>query len=258
MGYDRYVGEPAYRQLTELYRAVRLYVNFFPPSVKLQRKQREGARVRRVDDRARTPYQRLAASAVLDAPTRDRWETIAGTLDPVRLLRQIQALQDALWRHAVLPPSAQVTAPATSEVRFDAQACSTAMEMDGEVATVTMAEPGGTEPQRRRYRRTPRKLGPRTYRTRPDPFAGVWDEIRMEWETQPERTAKEAFHALQVRYPGQFPDIQLRTLQRRVQQWRASVIVAFDDQWLREDSVIAGSMPLPRRAVELAPAAPTG
>jgi len=31
VGYDRFVGEHAYRQLTELYRALRLYVNAFNP-----------------------------------------------------------------------------------------------------------------------------------------------------------------------------------------------------------------------------------
>src|SRR3712207_3342934 len=80
VGYDRYVGEPAYRQLTELYRAVRLYVNFFQPSLKLRTKQREGSRVRRTYDVARTPFQRVVASGVLDHPTRGRLEAIAEAL----------------------------------------------------------------------------------------------------------------------------------------------------------------------------------
>jgi hypothetical protein len=42
VGYDRLVGEHAYRQLTELYRALRLYVNCFQPSMKLLSKQRDG------------------------------------------------------------------------------------------------------------------------------------------------------------------------------------------------------------------------
>ena len=46
VGYDRLVGEHAYRQLTELYRALRLYVNCFQPSMKLLSKQREGKKVR--------------------------------------------------------------------------------------------------------------------------------------------------------------------------------------------------------------------
>ncbi len=59
VGYDRLVGEHAYRQLTELYRALRLYVNCFQPSMKLLSKQREGKQVRCVYDPAKTPLQRL-------------------------------------------------------------------------------------------------------------------------------------------------------------------------------------------------------
>src|SRR5450432_1659168 len=40
VGYDRFVGEQAYRQLGEVYRALRLYVNCFQPSMKLQSKDR--------------------------------------------------------------------------------------------------------------------------------------------------------------------------------------------------------------------------
>jgi hypothetical protein len=257
VGYDRYVGEAAYRQLAELYRAVRLYVNFFQPSVKLRAKQREGSRVRRSYDVARTPFQRLGASGVLDGATHARLEAIVQALDPVRLLRQIQTLQDALWRHAILPPTAMAaqTTP-FSAVRFDVQGCSTA-EL-GAVSTGKGDDLTGLEQRRRRYRRTPRTLGPRTYRTRPDPFADVWDEVRADLEIDPECTAKAAFQALQARYPGRFPDVQLRTLQRRLQAWRASVIVAFDDQWLREDALTSQVLPLALRAVAVAARAPSG
>jgi hypothetical protein len=56
VGYDRLEGLPAYRQLTELYRAVRLYVNFFQPSMKLRDKQRAGAKVKCTYDLARRPF----------------------------------------------------------------------------------------------------------------------------------------------------------------------------------------------------------
>ena len=39
VGYERFAGEAAYRQPTKLYRAVRLYVNCFQPSMKLVSKQ---------------------------------------------------------------------------------------------------------------------------------------------------------------------------------------------------------------------------
>src|SRR5712691_3035309 len=67
VGYDRLVGEQAYRQLTELYRALRLYVNCFQPSMKLLSKQRDGKKVQCVFDSAKTPLQRLFLSSVLPA-----------------------------------------------------------------------------------------------------------------------------------------------------------------------------------------------
>ena len=45
VGYDRFVGEHALRQLEELYRALRLYVNCFQPSMKLVAKQRNGKKI---------------------------------------------------------------------------------------------------------------------------------------------------------------------------------------------------------------------
>ena len=62
VGYDRYEGSLAYRQLAELYRVVRLYVNFFQPSMKLTTKTRDGSRVTKRYDIAQTPYQRLSNS----------------------------------------------------------------------------------------------------------------------------------------------------------------------------------------------------
>ena len=64
VGYDRFTGEFSYRQLTEVYRALRVYVNCFQPSMKLQEKQREGEKVRRRYDHAQTPMQRLLLSDV--------------------------------------------------------------------------------------------------------------------------------------------------------------------------------------------------
>ena len=59
VGYARFEGEHAYRQLGEIYQALRLYVNGFQPSMKLQAKQYDGRKVRRIYDAAKTPLQRL-------------------------------------------------------------------------------------------------------------------------------------------------------------------------------------------------------
>jgi hypothetical protein len=60
-----------------------------------------------------------------------------------------------------------------------------------------------------------------TWRTRPDPFADVWEEVRSKLEINPGLEAKTLFQYLQRKYPGKFSDGQLRTMQRRVKQWRS-------------------------------------
>jgi hypothetical protein len=93
---------------------------------------------------------------------------------PVRLLRQIERLQAALWRSAEADGSDTAHAAAVqAAVRFDLDACATPTSPDGD----------GLKdwPSSRRdgwmRRRSRKPLGPRTYRTRPDPFAGVWSEV---------------------------------------------------------------------------------
>ena len=62
----------------------------------------------------------------------------------------------------------------------------------------------------------------RTWRTREDPFADVWEGVRQQVETSPGLEAKTIFEALQRESPGKYADGQLRTLQRRLKQWRAT------------------------------------
>src|SRR6266496_2288919 len=74
VGYDRYEGEAAYCQLVELYRALRLYVNFFQPSLKLKEKHRQGTTVRRTYAPAQTPFERLCAASILTTELETRLE----------------------------------------------------------------------------------------------------------------------------------------------------------------------------------------
>jgi hypothetical protein len=249
VGYDRFAGEQAYRQLAELYRAVRLYVNGFQPSMKLRTKHREGSRVSRTYHDARTPLQRLVASAALPRDIQDRLVALFQALDPVRLLHQLHALQEALWQHAILPAGA--TADGTSSAptpvsarRFDVQdcglpACASRDANDAEdAATASRADLtallAGRALSKRKYRRSTKQT-PRTWRTRADPFASIWEEVRQRLEIAPERTAKAIFLELQREYPDRYPAGQLRTLQRRVKEWRAHAILQFDHRWLEEE-----------------------
>jgi hypothetical protein len=62
----------------------------------------------------------------------------------------------------------------------------------------------------------------RSWRTRSDPFDEVWEELRQQIQANPGLEAKTLFEALQRRQPGKFGDGQLRTLQRRIKNWRAT------------------------------------
>ena len=63
---------------------------------------------------------------------------------------------------------------------------------------------------------------PHTWRTRADPFANVWElEIEARLIDAPELEAKTLFeHLVSISEPGSYEPGQLRTLQRRVHQWR--------------------------------------
>jgi len=64
---------------------------------------------------------------------------------------------------------------------------------------------------------------PRRYwRSRPDPFAGVWDtEVVPLLRSAPKLMAITLLRKLQDDHPERFPDGLLRTLQRHIRQWRA-------------------------------------
>ena len=74
-----------------------------------------------------------------------------------------------------------------------------------------------------RARRLPgERKAERHWRTRQDDFSEVWPEIQEQLRTNPGLEAKTVLAAFQRQYPERFADGQLRTLQRRIEQWRAT------------------------------------
>jgi hypothetical protein len=191
---------------------------------------------------AQTPFERLIAAAILSTELETRLEAIFAALDPIRLLDQIGRLQEALWQHAVVRSSVLAAPQVDAPLRFTAT-----------VGGLTDQQPPTDTPpaplvhQKRAYHRKHPQL-PRWWRSRVDPFAEVWTDIEQWREANPSRTAKSLFVELQQRYPDRYPDVQLRTLQRRIARWRASVITTFDDQWLQEELLADAMLPRPLRA----------
>jgi len=106
VGYDRYNSRDALEALNRVYELLRLYVNFFQPVMKLVAKSRQGAKVHKIYDTARTPYQRLLEAGVLTEAKRAELATIYCGLNPVSLLRQINKNLERLWTLVECPAPA--------------------------------------------------------------------------------------------------------------------------------------------------------
>jgi hypothetical protein len=96
VGYGRYDTIEELEVLRELYSHLRLYVNFFQPQMKLVSKTRDGAKVTKRFDTARTPYQRVMESPFVDGRAKEQLTQTYLELNPAELKRAISALQDRL------------------------------------------------------------------------------------------------------------------------------------------------------------------
>ena len=86
LGGDRYDTPEAVAAINDRYwNELRLWLNLFLPSVKLQKKVRVGSKVRRVDDQPRTPFERVKASPQADQEKVARREAQRKSLDRFRL-----------------------------------------------------------------------------------------------------------------------------------------------------------------------------
>ena len=208
VGYDRFEGHKAWTALAQLYRMLGLYVNFFQPSLKLIEKERQGGKVLKKYDSAKTPFQRILLSEHVNLEQKKLLTTKYESLYPVALMTRLQVLQDELWRYSWGKKGHIDTNLVVNEK---------------DVGTRIKEEPEATSVLSRYYRSSKKvdfRNALRTWRTRKDPFENTWDEIRLRLEIMPETSAKEIILWLMEKYPNQYGKGQTRTLQRRIAQWR--------------------------------------
>jgi hypothetical protein len=90
LGYQRYDTDRQLTLINDLYdNELRLFLNFFQPSLKLKEKTRIGAKIKRKHDKAKTPYQRIMESPTIDEERKRRLKAIYDHLDPVLLKRKV-------------------------------------------------------------------------------------------------------------------------------------------------------------------------
>lgn len=98
VGYFRYDTQAERGLLNRIYDLHRLYFNHFLPQMKLKEKARTGSKVIRRYEDPKTPYQRLLESASVEETVKERLRQEYLTLNPAALRRQLNELQDTLWR----------------------------------------------------------------------------------------------------------------------------------------------------------------
>jgi hypothetical protein len=201
IGYDRYESIESWQLLSSLYRVARLYINFFQPSVKLTAKSRDGGRVHKKYESARTPYRRVLESASISEEKKAELQKLFYALDPVLLLNEIERLQAEFWSTAV-KDNGQSSATNT---------------LSNPVQSTTIVPVAPT--MHRRKRKNPEQIIPEKTGRKTN-LDEVWNEVCKELEQSPRLTPKEVMIMLSKRYPDKFRLTQISTVRDKLLKWR--------------------------------------
>ena len=100
VGYQRFDTAAELIVLKQLYATLRLYTNFFQPTMKLKSKERFGSRVKKSYHAPQTPYQRVLASAAVSSADKKRLQRQYRQLNPAALKRELDKQRQELFRLA--------------------------------------------------------------------------------------------------------------------------------------------------------------
>ena len=173
-GHDRYSGRIAGQAMVHPYKAVSAYVNYFQPSFKLLEKMRDGAKTIKRYSPPATPCDRLMQDDTITAQAKEEMSECRAKLDPVALLRSTSEAQSALAaRYPHTTHRKQLPVKAWSGFW---PACP---------AYGNRGKPGP------RIRRA--CAHPAHWRTRKEPFEGVWLDVLLWLEKDPDTNARDCW-----------------------------------------------------------------
>jgi hypothetical protein len=98
VGYDRWETEQELALLESIYDDLRLYINFFQPSLKLIAKERIDNKTFKRYDPAKTPYQRVLGRKDISLEAKARLAHLYVQLNPAELRRRIDQKLAKLWK----------------------------------------------------------------------------------------------------------------------------------------------------------------
>jgi len=98
VGYDRWETQQELALLQSIYDDLRLYINFFQPSLKLIAKERIDHKTFKRYDPAKTPYQRVLERKDISLEAKARLAHLCVQLNPAELRRRIDQKLAKLWK----------------------------------------------------------------------------------------------------------------------------------------------------------------
>lgn len=209
LGYERLEGPEATEAVNRLYGVARYFVNFFQPSFKLAEKHRQGAKVVKHYHPPQTPCERLMA--VEGFPEARKAELASATLelDPLGLLEEMRRIQRHLGQLVASRPGQPVV--------MDPPALQTFLK-----GLSTLWQEGDQKPFRKgRRRRKPREQWEPMGRPRLEAMEMAWAQVEAWLQLDPACTTVAILARLKNEFPELISNKQIRTLQRRVKEWRS-------------------------------------
>jgi len=219
VGYGRFVGADATAALERLYEVVRLNVNLFQPSFKLQEKTRIGARVIKRYHPPVPPAARVLAHPGVAEADKERLRALLETADPVLLFASVRAAQEELGKRVDRRGlNAKIEEPLVIDLRSFAANLKTAWKN------------GETRPTHRRpYRRT------KPWPKRSSMYEPYEARIKEWLKEEPTLSAATVLQRLAEIDPARFKEKNIRMVQRLVKAWRMEMagLIILDGAWIK-------------------------
>jgi hypothetical protein len=244
-GYNRFEGFDAEQSLYNLYAKLRLYINYFQPSLKLKSRTRNEGKITKLYDEAKTPYRRLLNSNISEK-IKNNLIIEYNSLDPVELLSQVQELQKEFMKHAwekeknmqkayeekiqeIKNDCAKIKKAIdnkdTKSIENEAENLKNNIVNNGAKKLLKSGESNlkNIKLESYKFTRKPRRKSPlsKSASLKNDIFKDVWDdEVLTELNNNNGIAATEILNKLICKYPEKFHVGHVRTFQRRVSRWR--------------------------------------
>lgn len=208
LGYDRLAGPEATEAVNRLYGVARNFVNFFQPSFKLASKHRLGARIIKHYHPPKTPCERLMGVEGFPEARKAELARTVLDLDPLSLLEEMRRIQRHLGQLAGPQPE-QAAGIDPPDLQAFLEGLSTLWQGDN------------SKPFRKKGRgRKPREEWAPMGRPRHEAVEMVWGHVEAWLQLDPATTTAALMARLRHDYPELISNRQIRTLQRRVKEWR--------------------------------------